>query len=272
MADNNKSISGRKVFFINPTISIENFVIGRLQTMEYEVYVLKNYRTAKSLFSEIQEGICFVCPDAGLSKTGWHNFIKYFETNPVFENFDFGIFSESIAENKKSEIIKDLKLTAGFFSMLETEELVRELVKSLDKLSAKGMRKHVRVSCIDSKETELYWFTKQQKMFRAKLLDISNAGIAVKLNASLSKEIFVNQLISETTLILSGKQVPVSVKVTGIKAVSDVLLVIMMYGMDTHVSALNQIRAYVTEKLRANLEAQIKASPLDKTNYEYMTI
>ena len=116
--DKYKSISGRKVFFINPTISIENFVIDRLQTMEYEVYVLKDYRTAKSLFAEIQEGICFVCPDAGLSKTGWHNFIKYFENNIVFKNFDFGIFSESIAENRKAEITRDLKLTAGFFSML----------------------------------------------------------------------------------------------------------------------------------------------------------
>ncbi|MDY2844129.1 MAG: hypothetical protein SOT81_09125 [Treponema sp.] len=270
--DKYKSISGRKVFFINPTISIENFVIGRLQTMEYEVYVLKDYRTAKSLFAEIQEGICFVCPDAGLSKTGWHNFIKYFENNIVFKNFDFGIFSESIAENKKAEITRDLKLTAGFFSMLETEELVRELVKSLDKLSAKGMRKYVRVSCMDATETELYWFTKQQKMFRAKLLDISNAGIAVKLNASLSKEVFVNQLISDATLILAGKQVPVSVKVTGIKAVSGVLLVIMMYGMDTHVSTQNQIRTYVTEKLKSNLEAKIKNVPLDKTNYENMEI
>ena len=109
-------------------------------------------------------------------------------------------------------------------------------------------------------------------MFRAKLLDISNAGIAVKLNASLSKEVFVNQLISDATLILAGKQVPVSVKVTGIKAVSGVLLVIMMYGMDTHVSTQNQIRAYVTEKLKSNLEAKIKNVPLDKTNYENMEI
>lgn len=263
-----KSFSGRKVFFINPNLAVENSLIARLQTMEYEVYTIKDYRTAKNLFAKIKEGICFVSPDSVLNKNGWRNFIKYFENDETYKDFDFGVLSEMIPENKKEEFTKDLKLSAGFFSTLGNEDTVRNLVKSLDKLEAKGMRKYIRVSCLADTKSELYWFTKDKKMFRCKLIDLSTAGIAAKLPLSQAKAVFVNQLISDATLVLAGKQLPVCVKVSGIKAANDVLLVIMMYGMDTPVSTQNQIRSYVNEKLKLDLEWQMRDLAPDKTKYE----
>lgn len=268
MAENDKSISGRKVFFINPNISVEGSVISRLQTMEYEVYALKDYRIAKNLFAALKDGICFICPDSQMSKEGWRNFIKFLETDETYKDFDIGVVSEMISENKQGEFTKDLKLAAGFFSMLGNESTVRNLVKSLDKLKAKGMRKYIRVNCMDDQKAELYWFTKDKKMFRCKLIDLSTAGIAVKLPLSQAKAVFVNQLISDATLVLAGKQLPVCVKVSGIKAANDVLLVIMMYGMDTPVSTQNQIRSYVNEKLKLSLERQIRNLAPDKTKYD----
>lgn len=267
MAEKNE-FAGRKVFFINPTISVENSVITRLQTMEYEVYTLKDFRTAKNLFAAVKNGICFICPDSDLSKDGWRNFIKYLESDETYQKFDIGVISEMIPENKKSEFTKDLKLSAGFFSMLAKDDAVREIVKTLDKLQAKGMRKYIRVSCMDDPKSELYWFTKDQKMFRCKLIDLSTVGIAAKLPASQAKAVFVNQLISDATIVLAGKQLPVAVKVSGIKGTNDVLLVIMMYGMDTPASTQAQIRSYVIEKLALDLERQMKGLALDKTNYE----
>lgn len=268
MEKNSRSFSGRKIFFINPNLAVENSLIARLQTMEYEVYTLKDYRAAKNLFAKIKDGICFISPDSEMDKNGWKNFIKYFENDETYKNFDFGIVSEMIPENKKEEFTKDLKLTAGFFSTLVNEDTVRNLIKSLDKLEAKGMRKNIRVNCIADQKSELYWFTKDKKMFRCKLIDLSTAGIAAKLPLSQAKAVFVNQLISDATLVLDGKQLPVCVKVTGIKAANDILLVIMMYGMNSPVSTQNQIRSYVNEKLKLNLEQQIRTLAPDKTKYE----
>lgn len=268
MAENDKSISGRKVFFINPNITIESSVINRLQTMEYEVYSLKDFRIAKNLFAALKDGICFICPDSQMSKDGWRNFIKFLESDETYKDFDIGVISEMIPENKQNEFTKDLKLSAGFFSLLSKDDTVRSLVKTLDKLQAKGMRKYIRVSCLDDTKSELYWFTKDKKMFRCKLIDLSTVGIAATLPSSQAKAVFVNQLISDATIVLAGKQLPVAVKVSGIKSKNDVLLVILMYGMDSPVSTQNQIRTYVTEKMRLNLEQHIKGLALDKRNYE----
>lgn len=267
---NDKSISGRKVFFINPNLDIENSVITRLQTMEYEVYALKDFRIAKNLFAALKDGICFVCPDSEMTKEGWRNFIKFLESDETYKDFDIGVISEMIPENKKSEFTKDLKLSAGFFSVLQADDMVRNLVKTLDSLQAKGMRKYIRVSCLDDQKSELYWFTKDKKMFRCKLIDLSTVGIAAKLPSSQAKAVFVNQLISDATIVLAGKQLPVAVKVSGIKGANDVLLVIMMYGMDTPVSTQNQIRSYVNEKLKLDLDRHIKGLALDKRNYEIL--
>lgn len=269
MADNNgKSISGRKVFFINPTIPIEKTVITRLQTLEYEVYALKDYRVARGLFASLKDGICYVCIDSGLTKEGWKNFLNYFALNDIYRNFDFGIISETLNENKKTEFAQGLKLTAGCLAAPEAEETVHDLVKALDSLSAKGMRRYVRVNCMEDKKADLYWFTNDKKMLRCKLVDLSTAGIAVMLPASQAKAVFMNQLITNATIVLAGKQLSISVKITGMKAANDILLVVMMYGMESPITTLNQIRSYVIDSLNADLTRRIKETPLDRTNYE----
>ena len=64
MAEVEKSIYGRKVFFVNPSTSFEASVIGRLRLMEYEVYAIEDYRKVKPLLRKNADSICFF-----LSKT-----------------------------------------------------------------------------------------------------------------------------------------------------------------------------------------------------------
>ena len=79
MADADKSIYGRKVFFINPSVTFEQQVIERLRLMEYEVYAIDDYRKAKPLLRKNADSICFCIVESQLTLKGWHNFIKSFE-------------------------------------------------------------------------------------------------------------------------------------------------------------------------------------------------
>lgn len=266
--ESNKSVAGRKVFFVCPSFTIENTIIERLRTMEYEVYVVSDYRNTKNLLTLHTDSICYVCPDGTLSRDGWHNFIQSLESSEGFGSVDVGVISETIPPTKEEEFKKELKLTAGYYSMLGTEATLRETVKSLDKLSAKGMRKYVRVNCMDDAKAEFYWFTKDSKMFRLKLIDISSVGLAAKLPASQANAIFVNQLISDANIILNTKQVPVTAKVTAVKSASNFLLVVLMLTMDTPKSSLDAIRGYVTDSLQDALNRQIIGATQDKFNYE----
>ncbi|MBQ0052289.1 MAG: hypothetical protein KBT11_09555 [Treponema sp.] len=269
MADmNDKSVAGRKVFFVCPSFSIESTVISRLRTMEYECYVVDDYRKAKNLMLVYKESIFYISPDSQLTRDGWKNFIKSVTDDSVFDGTDIGVISENLAPAKQEDFAKDLKLNAGFFAMLGTEKTLQEVVKSLDKLGAKGLRKYVRVSCMDDEKAELYFFTKDMKMFRFKLIDISAVGVATKLPASQGNAVFVNQLISDANLVLKRGQVPVVAKVTAIKAAPEFLLVVMMFTIDTDKSSLDQIHSYVTDTLQNNMEFAIKGFNPDKTNYD----
>lgn len=272
MADtNDKLVLGRKIFFVNPSYTIEKTVIARLRTMEYETYIISDYRMAKNSFLIHKHAIVYICIDGGMSKEGWKNFISMLSTAESFKDLDIGVISEDLPEHKKEAFEKDLNLTAGLYAMIGTENTLREVVKNLDRLEAKGMRKYVRVNCFEDKKTELYWFTKKDsKMFRLKLVDISSVGVAARIPMTQSNAVFVNQLISDARIIIGTRHIPVVVKVTTVKATEDFLLVVMMFTVDNDKLSLDQIRNYVSETIQENFENSIKGYALDKTNYELL--
>jgi len=54
---------GRKVFFLNPPLSIENFVVDGLKDEEYEVYIIREYSLAKPVLKHFENAICFIYID-----------------------------------------------------------------------------------------------------------------------------------------------------------------------------------------------------------------
>ena len=48
---------GRKVYFLNPPLSLSNQIISNLRALEYEVYSIPNYQDAKSILRENQNAI-----------------------------------------------------------------------------------------------------------------------------------------------------------------------------------------------------------------------
>ena len=79
MENRENPIFGRKVFFLNPTLSIQNVFVRKLQDLEYEVYTIEHYYDAKPVLSEYEDSICFINIDDRLTYKQWLNFIKSFE-------------------------------------------------------------------------------------------------------------------------------------------------------------------------------------------------
>lgn len=267
MADADKSIYGRKIFFINPNVNFEEKVISRLRIMEYEVYSIEDIRTAKNILRLNPDSICFVLPNSGLTLNGWHNFLKTFDSEAKFNQLDVGIIMHTIQEDKARAFLAELKYEAGCFMLdQEPEELFHQITTALDKLGAKGLRKYVRADCISDRKAEIYWL-KQNKMIKLKMIDISAAGIAATLSAAQQNEIFVNQIISGAYINMGKSQVSAPLKVTAIKTAGNNLLVVFMYGSETEPSAINTIRKYVGEMLKQKMKDSIASLPLDKTDY-----
>lgn len=268
MADADKSIYGRKVFFINPSMNFETTVIDRLRLMEYEVYSIDDYRKAKPLLRKNSDSICFCIIESQLSLKGWHNFIKSFETENIFKPLDMGVIIPTLPEEKKANFIAGLQLDAGILMQNQDQEtLFHEIVKSMDAMNAKGMRKYVRANCLNEPQADLLWL-KDNRMFKLKIIDISAVGIAAKLSTGQANAVFINQVIEGVTLNLKSTQVGVDIKISAIKSAGDFLLVVIMFDTTTTPDAINKIRAYIAENLQTTLRSSIRNSDLDRTDYE----
>ena len=78
MESRENPLFGRKVFFVNPSFLIENYVFDFLRKNEYEVYMLQDYKKAKSILAAYPDSICFIDIDAELSYSEWYNYMKSF--------------------------------------------------------------------------------------------------------------------------------------------------------------------------------------------------
>ena len=110
MENRENPIFGRKVFFLNPTLSIQNVFVRKLQDLEYEVYTIEHYYDAKPVLSEYEDSICFINIDDQLTYKQWFNFIKSFEKDSSLETVFLGVISEKIRPHEKEEFLLKTKL------------------------------------------------------------------------------------------------------------------------------------------------------------------
>ena len=268
MAEVEKSIYGRKVFFVNPSMSFEASVIERLRLMEYEVYAIEDYRKVKHLLRKNADSICFFLIENQLSLKGWHNFIKSFEEEGVFSPLDVGILIPDLPDDKQANFLAELQYDAGLIKLNQDQEsMFHEIVKALDAKNAKGMRKYVRANCLNDSQADLLWL-KDNKMFKLKIIDISSVGIAAKLSNGQANAVFINQIIENVTLNLKNVQTSVDIKISAIKAAGDFLLVVIMFNTSTSPEAINNIRGYIANNLQESLRSSLRSIDLDRIDYE----
>ncbi len=268
MADGDKSVFGRKVFFIMPGISLESQILDRLRLMEYEVYVIDDYHKAKPILRKNPDSICYVCINDKLTLMGWHKFMKSFEDESVFSPLDMGIISHYITEDKRNEFLNELQYDAGFIVQDKVGDAVlHEIIKNLDNLQAKGIRKYVRASCINEQQADLLWI-KDNRMFKLKIIDISSVGVAAKLSSNQANAIYINQIVEACTLNIRTDQILVDIKITAVKSAGDFLLVVIMFNSSTPAQSVAKIRHYIAENLQESIDSSIKPSDIDKTDYD----
>lgn len=262
------AIYGKKVFFLNPSYTLEQYIIERLRTMEYEVYVLTDYKISKNIFLKNPDSICFINPDAQLSYTGWANFVKSFGRNPGLAAVKFGAISEKMKANMIDSFKASMPLEAGF-NMHEDggdEDTFRFIVKSMDQLKVKGLRQYLRASCKDDKSAEFFW-TENTIMHKLKLIDISAVGVAALLPGKNYNILAGKNEILNAVLVIAGKQYSVDVDVKMLKPEGVNFTAVFMFKMNIDKKVLAHIRNYISTALNKKLFASIDGLPVDRHDY-----
>lgn len=270
-----KAIYGKKVFFLTQNKKFQNAMRKRLLTMEYEVYFIDDYRVIKNLLAESPDSILFISPDRQLKRTGWKNFIKSMNGDSYFEDTAIGLLLRGFSENEIVEFTGGLTLTAGTIEVEDENDedgsILRDVVKRLDKLNAKGMRQYVRANCAGDPKSQVYWL-EGDKMHKLNIMDISSVGLALLLPAKNYPQMAGRTSIPGAKISIKEKQCSIPLDIYTIKQAGQNYIIVAMFQLGTNKDVLSLVRDYVSDMLLADQYRRIMNRPVDKIDYENFVI
>lgn len=138
-------ITGRKIFFLYPTASVQNQVITELVQQEYEIYISKDHsRLARSL-KKYPNSIIFANIDEEMSNQEWEKWIG--DVLRALPDVKIGVFSTNNDEEFREKYIKRNRITCGFMILkLDMSKAAEKILEILGVLNAKGRRKYLRTT------------------------------------------------------------------------------------------------------------------------------
>lgn len=267
MESRENSIFGRKTFFLNPTLQIERMVIPRLRTLEYEVYVIKSYKDAKTVLREYPDSLCFINIDDQLTFKQWFNFVKSFEVDEKLKGVFLGIFSAKAKAPDKEQFLMKAKLPGGFTDYSDNIELLQvNLQKILDINGAKGRRQFVRLESKLIKSDPSTCFVKD-KLVSFSLLDVSAAGFAAIMPADKISLFSKNQFVTNIGLKLNPKTIYVDAEVYAVQVRGNNCIVVFLIPPVVSDKIVGEIRTFVHSTLQKSIDEIINSSIKDLTDY-----
>lgn len=261
-------IFGKKVFFLYPSFTFQSLVIDRLRTLEYEVYILNDYKIVKNILLKNPDSLLYINIDANFNANAWINFIQSIEDSAErYGNCKIGIFSEKTPPDTVKRFDKEILHEADNITLsYDWDENFHAVVKLLDKHETKGMRQYVRTTCKKDGTAEVFW-VERDRMFKFKLIDISSTGLAVKIPEKMAAQLHPGQLLKDISLMLRGTVFKINASIFALKPGNPFFTGVFMIQNDTDKSAIESIRIYISETLYRLVEDSIFSMQIDRTDY-----
>jgi len=267
MESRENPLFGRKIFFICPSYIMEKYLIENLRQNEYEVYIIKEYRKAKSVLSKFPDSMCFINIDEELSFSEWFNFMKSFQESDVLKGIYLGILTETASMEDKDKFMMNITLPGGFNRVNKTEKFVNNIMAILDLNGAKGRRKYLRFDTRTAKDVSGY-MTSEGKLYSINIKDLSSAGFAIIYKQELVNLFQKNTLIRNLCLNVGRKSMVCSCIIFNTQLNQDgTAMSVLMLTNENPEETKTYIRNYIFEKLGRIMEAVIQTVEKDTASY-----
>lgn len=258
---------GRRVFFLNPPLSVENSILPVLKSKDYEVYIIRESSCAKPVLKKNENAICFIFIDDELALDGWYNFIKSFETDPSLKSIFLGVMSYKAKPKEQENFMMNLKLPGGFVMLEKNLEQATATIEGILKINgAKGVRKCIRLELNDNNDVNGY-FTNGSMLYSFKLVDISALGCAAVVSAKMAGIFQKGRVIQNVSITMKRYSFVCSIVVYNTKITNDSCLVVMMFNSDTSMNVRKKIHDFIYETLDIRHRIVLENIARDMTDY-----
>lgn len=258
---------GRKIFFLNPPLLVENYMKDNLTDDEFEVYAISDYQLAKAALRHYENAICFIYIDDDLSMDGWYNFIKSFEVEDGLKSIFLGVMSYKAKTKEKERFLMDLKLPGGFIDLNQKPaDLYAQVSGILTINGAKGIRKVIRLDLLDN--NVLGYFSHNNALISFTLKDISTLGFAARAPLNIVDHFVNGRRIDNVSLTMGRYSVMCSIVIYNKKIENGSCTIVAIFDEKLPKEDYKKIHDFIYASLSERHADFMKNLTRDFANYE----
>ncbi len=258
---------GKKIFFLNPPYDFKKLIIPMLSDLEYEIYILSDYKYAKEALRNNPDSICFVCIDGEISIEHWYNFVVSFNNDPSLSSIFLGVMSAYAGASDRNHFLLNASIPAGFISLAaKKDELVNKLVGILKINNAKGVRKYVRADCATDELISVHCEV-NDAIFPLHIDNISSAGLLCSASPKIAASFSPNMLLKEFFLILRKQKIKCHTVVLKTFISNEKLFIVLLFTKGLSYNSKAIIQSYIRYFLQTTLDQTLTDAKPDDTDY-----
>ena len=268
MAENQQSMFGHKVIFLNPDFPGHGEVFRQLREDEYEFYFVEDFRDAKNVLREFKDSICFVFADESVQKRKTINFILSCAADESLKSTIFYTLTSDLDSKEKKALKGASPCYEGMIKLNpKTFFLVQDIEGKLEEKNAKGRRQYVRVSCSADKSA-VALAQLDGCAYKLKMHDISIVGSACSIEPKFSQFFEKGTVIPTISFSLAGRQIWVGgVTVYGIFPADGAVKLVLLFKKPLVDEDKSFVHRYIGDKFEDAVDTIIKIHPKDESDY-----
>jgi len=249
----NSDVTGRKVFFLCPTIVVQNRVVGELIQYEYEVYTAKDKDKLKRVLGKYPDSIVFIDINEQMPENQWDIWITGLIEAPDMKGVSIGILTSNEDEQIQRKYLLAFKVACGYTVLGHNlDKTIASLVSILQTVGAKGRRKYIRAIVERGELGATVNLSLNGTFVNGQIKDISVVGISCTLegNPDISK----NALFKDIQIRLQTSLLKVEGIVFGSRVEGAETIYVILFTQRIDPEVRTKIRKYIQQSLQAKMD------------------
>jgi len=249
-------ISGKKIFFLYPSVVVQNRIIPELVQQEHEVYVAKDKDSLKRILKKYPNSVLFVDINEEMAEKEWEMWITAIMKSPEMKDVSIGIVTANDDELIKRKYLLTVKVPCGYTTLkFELDKAITRIFEVLQKVNAKGRRKFIRAT-MDKDANATVNLPFQGMFIKGRIKDISVAGFSCTLESD--PEIPKNTLLRDIQVKLQSNILKLEGIVFGSRMDGKEKVYVFIFTQRVDHDTRARIRRFIQQSMQSKMDIELK--------------
>jgi len=247
----------RKVFFLHPSVLIQNQIIEELAQEEFEVYAIKDETRLRFLLKKYPRSIVFANISEGMKESAWEEWIRSIMASSEISGVDIGILAPAEDANLRHKYTEQLKVRCGY-TVLKSDisNVIKQLEDILKSVQAKGRRKYIR-AMTDSEPNITVNIPINGTFINGVIRDISAVGFSCYFEDDHPR-LVKNCHFTDIQIRLKTQLLKVQGVIFGSRIHDSRKIYVILFTQRTSPDVITKIRKFIRLYLQSKIDADLK--------------